>query len=90
MTFVELGEARECARSDYDRAPCLDHMIFFTENSPRRAITSYVTHFHRERNHQGLGNWVIEPGGGLVDRTDEVCCRERLGGMLRHCYRKAA
>jgi transposase InsO family protein len=72
------------------RRECLDRMIFFTDASLRRALSSYVSHHHRERNHQGLGNELIEPldvgerGGG------EVRCRERLGGILKYYYREAA
>jgi hypothetical protein len=41
-------------------------------------------------NHQGLGNRLIEPGEEVGQTTGEVACRERLGGMLRYYYRKAA
>ena len=37
-------------------------MIFFGEKSLRRAVTNYLEHHHVERNHQGLGNEIIEPG----------------------------
>ncbi|MDF1556381.1 MAG: hypothetical protein P1P84_25165 [Deferrisomatales bacterium] len=45
---------------------------------------------HRERNHQGLGNQIIEPGEELGQPRGAVCCRDRLGGMLRYYYRDAA
>jgi len=44
------------------KSECLNRMIFFGEASLRRAITEYGTHYHKERNHQGLGNRLIEPG----------------------------
>ncbi len=44
---------------------------------------------HRERNHQGLENKIIEPEFGSAEEG-EVGCRERLGGLLRYCYRDAA
>jgi len=68
----------------------LNRMIFFGERSLRRAVHSFLRHFHSKRNHQGLGNNLIEPGTELGRREGEVVCRERLGGMLRYYYRKAA
>ena len=69
---------------------CLGRMIFFGEKSLRNAIGTFLDHFHTERNHQGLANRVIEPGEEISRREGEVLCRERLGGMLRYYYRKAA
>jgi len=69
---------------------CLDRMIFFGEKSLRKAIGTFLEHFHLERNHQGLGNQVIEPGEEVGQRNGDVLCRERLGGILRYYYRKAA
>ena len=56
----------------------------------RRAIVSYVGHDHRERNHQGLANRLIEPGEEVGRTTGAVQCHERLGGVLRYYYRQAA
>jgi putative transposase len=69
---------------------CLDRMVLFGEKSLRKAIKTFLEHFHAERNHQGLANRVIEPGEEVNRRDGEVLCRERLGGMLRYYYRKAA
>ena len=69
---------------------CLDRMIFFGERSLRDAVSAFLDHFHTERNHQGLDNRVIEPGEEVNRCDGEVLCRERLGGMLRYYYRKAA
>jgi hypothetical protein len=65
-------------------------MIFFGETSLRRAITCYLEHFHRERNHQGLGNRIIEPGQEVGLTRGQVECRERLGGLLKYYQRVAA
>jgi putative transposase len=43
------------------KSECLSHMIFFGEKSLRRAVNTYLIHYHRERNHQGLGNKLIHP-----------------------------
>jgi putative transposase len=58
-------------------------MIFFGEPSLRRAIHAFSEHYHRERNHQGLENRLIEPGEEVGRSEGEVICGERLGGMLR-------
>jgi transposase InsO family protein len=39
---------------------CLNRVIPFGERHLRRTITEYVEHYHRERNHQGLGNELID------------------------------
>ena len=57
--------------------------------SLRRAVELFCMHYHYERNHQGLGNKIIEPDFGS-DREGEVNCRDRLGGLLRYYYRDAA
>jgi putative transposase len=41
------------------REECLDRLIFFGERRLLRALDAFVTHYHRERNHQGLGNELI-------------------------------
>jgi putative transposase len=68
----------------------LDRMIFFGEASLRKATTEFLTHFHRERNHQGLGNQLIAAGEEVGRSTGHIQCRKRLGGMLRYYYRAAA
>ena len=35
-------------------------MIFFSEQSLRRAVAEFIHHYHGERNHQGLGNALLE------------------------------
>jgi len=68
---------------------CLEHMIFFGEESLRKAVVQFLEHYHQERNHQGLGNRLVEPRE-LGQETGEVQCRERLGGILKFYYRKAS
>ena len=72
------------------KSECLDRMIVFGRKSLEKAVEEYVEHYHTERNHQGLGNELIEPdphGGSVVGR---IPCRERLGGMLKYYHRRAA
>ena len=44
----------------------------------------------RLRNHQGLGNRLINPGEEVGLMQGDIECRERLGGLLRYYYRDAA
>jgi len=69
---------------------CLDRMILFGEDSLRIAVREFVTHYHAERNHQGLDNRLIVPiqnNGGIAGT---VLRRQRLGGMLNFYYRDVA
>jgi putative transposase len=69
---------------------CLERMVFFGERSLQIAVVEFLSHFHVERNHQGLGNRLIEPGEEVGRTAGEVVCRERLGGILRYYHRLAA
>jgi transposase InsO family protein len=69
---------------------CLERMIFFGEDALRQAVHEFVAHYHRERNHQGLGNRLIIPMGTAVDTAAPIQRRKRLGGMLNFYYREAA
>jgi putative transposase len=72
------------------KSECLNRMIFCGRASLERSLTEFAVHYHGERNHQGLGNRVIAPGGEFGQEIGEVQCRERLGGLLRYYYRDAA
>jgi putative transposase len=67
---------------------CLDQMIPLGERHLRRALTDFVIHYHRERNHQGLGNELID-GVGVQPHNGRVRRRERVGGLLSYYYRAA-
>jgi len=66
---------------------CLDRLIPIGERHFRRAVAEYVEHYHRERNHQGLGNALIV--GATASGTARICRRPRLGGLLNF-YERAA
>jgi putative transposase len=72
------------------KSECLARMIFFGEKSLRRAVNTYLTHYHGERNHQGLGNKLIDPTEDVGRTEGEIDCRQQLGGLLNYYYRKAA
>jgi len=69
---------------------CLGRMILFGEASLRRALREYTAHYHAERNHQGVGNRLLELFAKVGSSNDLIYCRERLGGMLNFYYREAA
>ena len=66
---------------------CLDRIIPIGEGHFRRAVTEFVTHYHRERNHQGLENALIERAPAIG--TGRVVRSSRLGGLLSY-YKRAA
>ena len=72
------------------KSECLSRMIFFGEKSLRRTASTYLVHCHRQRNHQGLVNKLIDPGDEVGRTEGEIDCRQQLGGMLNYYYRKAA
>ena len=72
------------------KGECLHRLIFFGQKPLQAAAVSFLAHYHAERNHQGLDNRLIDPGEEVGRIAGEVECRERLGGILRYYYRKAA
>jgi transposase InsO family protein len=72
------------------KSECLAQIIPLGERHLRTAVTEYMEHYHLERNHQGLENELIEKPSDKLDVNGTVGCRERLGGVLKYYYRKAA
>ncbi len=70
------------------RSECLELIIPIGERHLRHAVREYAEHYHHERNHQGLGNELIDPEDGIENRDGPIRCQERLGGLLRY-YRRA-
>jgi putative transposase len=71
------------------KSECLSRMIFFGQASLRHAITQYMTHYHDERNHQGVGNRLLRGAARLSANAGPVSRRQRLGGMLSFYHRAA-
>jgi putative transposase len=67
---------------------CLDRVIPLGERHFQRTVSEYVVHYRHERNHQGLGNRLIE---GIVSNRGQgrIRRRPRLGGLLNY-YERAA
>jgi hypothetical protein len=72
------------------KSGCLNRMINFGEESLRRALKQFNEHYHCERNHQGLANRIIEAGDEVGQTRAGLQQGERLGALLRSCYREAA
>ena len=69
---------------------CLSRIIFFGRKSLENAVREYAEHYHAERNHQGLGNELIDPSDNVDVVAGKIECRERLGGVLKYYHRRAA
>jgi len=67
---------------------CLNRVIPLGERHLRRTITEFVTHYHGERNHQGIGNELLQPLW-RVEPHAPIRRRGRMGGMLNYYYRAA-
>ncbi len=66
----------------------MSRMIFFGERSLRKATREYAAHYHKERNHQGIDNRLIEPDDRPGSTFGAIECAQPLGEMLR--YHRAA
>ncbi len=74
------------------KGECLDRMIFVSEPMLEHALRQFETHYNGERPHQGVGNRLLDPPpddrpGAAQGR---ILTRSRLGGLLRHYFRRAA
>jgi putative transposase len=82
---------------------CLDYSIPVGERHLNHLVSEMVAHYHTERPHQSLDNDLLaplpkagrkkprrKPSGAPTITLAEIGCKQRLGGLLRHYYRKAA
>ncbi len=65
-------------------------MIFFGGKHLRCVVNEYVEHYHAERNHQGIGNRLIEGMHDGTDNASPIVSQKRVGGMLKYYHRAAA
>ena len=68
---------------------CLNRVIPFGDRHLRRMIAEYVEHYHRERNHQGLANELIEGVSTGAGNLGRIRRRSRLDGLLNYYCRAA-
>jgi putative transposase len=75
---------------------CLDYFVVFGQTHMDHLCKEFVEHYHAERPHQGLDNELLRPDRKKRKRQPDliplgdVACHTRLGGLLKHYYRKAA
>jgi len=67
---------------------CLNRVVLLGERHLRRTIAEFVAHYHAERNHQSIGNALIQPLA-RADCHGPLHRRQRIGGMLNYYYRAA-
>lgn len=73
------------------QSECLDHFIVLGEKHLIHILTHFLAHYHEERPHQSMDNRpLITADTGPPPAEGEVFCRQRLGGLLKHYYRRAA
>ena len=65
-------------------------MVILGERALYCVIHQYLSHYHTERNHQGLDNRLIAPEGAGGYHRGHVVRQDRLGGLLSYYYREAA
>ena len=77
---------------------CLDYFVCFGRRHLNHLIKQFVEHYHDERPHQGIDNNLPvpkkrrrkKPRFEPTIRLAEVGRKSRLGGLLKHYYRRAA
>ena len=67
---------------------CLSRVIPFGDRHLRLTIAAFMEHYHSERNHQGLGNDLID-GAPTTGGGNRIYRRQRLGGLLNYDGRAA-
>jgi hypothetical protein len=65
-------------------------IIYLNAHCERFVRSIKLSHYHAERNHQGLANQLMAPEPDLGSQTDQVRRRERLGGVLSYYDHDAA
>jgi transposase InsO family protein len=71
------------------KSECLAQIIPLGERHLRHAVKEYTEHYHFERNHQGIGNELIDDQRSTTSMSGDIERCERLGGVLNY-YRTAA
>ena len=69
---------------------CLSRVVLLGEGHLHLVVHEYVEHYHRERNHQGLDNQLLERAPPPENLAAEVHRRGRIGGLLNYYHREAA
>ena len=83
-------------QTDEDFSETNPHYFFARRTTPL-ARQEMVAYYHKSRPHQAKDNDLLVLAGGVekaeepgVVRLSDIRCKKRLGGVLKHYYRKAA
>lgn len=68
---------------------CLSRLVFLGIDHLRTTLSIFTDYYRHRRNHQGIGNKLIEPPASLPE-VGRVRCEKQLVGMLNYYYREAA
>lgn len=73
---------------------CLDHFVILGTAHLDHLLAEYIDYHNRQRPHMSLDFATPmgrpPPTRARLIEPREIRCRERLGGVLKHNYRKAA
>ena len=64
----------------------LQAATFCAPQSLRRAVSEFMSHYHAERNDQGLKNCLIREMPKVAANDGEIHRRSRLGGLFNFYY----
>jgi putative transposase len=72
------------------RQECLHHFVVLGEKHLNYLVGQYIDHFHLERPHQGRDNGVPIAPKQPPSTKGRIAYKQRLGGLLKHYYRRAS
>jgi putative transposase len=61
------------------KSECLDRIVPIGEGHLRKVVADFVDHYHRERNHRGIGNQLLIPDSEPANGNGRLRRRERFG-----------
>jgi putative transposase len=68
----------------------LVNRIASSERQLRTAVSDYVEHYDRERDHRGLANRLLSGDAPPADPDAAIRRRKRISGLLNYYHREAA
>jgi len=73
------------------KAESLNHFVIFSLAQMDYVVQTWVEYYNTERPHRGkrIENKVLNPNF-KPQQKGVVCCREKLGGLIKFYYRSAA